>query len=276
MPLNPSFQGNLMIGRHRFRQEELLPSQKEAIDKLEAFLENILSRVENSQTTPQKKNRKEYDKVEPRTQFFSIFGERGQGKTATLVSLCARLSDKCNTSYLVAPLFKPELILSGEKIFPAIIYNLFLAFQSLQKGKSEFEGEDPLKQTRLGTTLSKFVEEYLARFGKGEELMAELSANLESYARSVMDRSAFNFAAPDRLAKWIDSFLKEFDRKILIFPIDDVDICRELSEDVLKAVRMYLSHPRVVVIMTADLEAIRRSIRNRHSPTYLDSILEIA
>jgi hypothetical protein len=273
MPNLPAKSATSSIGRVHFTEHELQENQKEAVKAIQAILNELqlmaANHVEDSGRQPARGEPTLlvpwYNRTDRPTQVISIFGERGQGKTATLYTLCGMLAaedpPRSRSPYLIVPALDPEMLGHGVDVFTAIGYYLQLAVEQEQEtpgfagNRSEFK--------KLGEQLAEFIELSLAETLEGRRLMAEMSGSLEGYARRVASRTAKKLERMNDFSRWIDDFLRAARRTMLVYPIDDVDINREHSEELLQAVRLYLCHPRVVVILTAELEMIRRTIRNR-------------
>jgi hypothetical protein len=260
-----------IIGRTHFSASELQPHQQEAVDTIRTILKQLLlsastdsNRINTAGTgeTSFALTTPWYDRTDRPTQVISIFGERGQGKTATLYSLCRILATEGQrrSPYLIVPALDPELLGHDVDMFTALAYYLQLAIR--QESPSS-EGISSQSFRQLEEELMDFVALSVSETQEGRALSVDMSGSLEAYTKRTTQQTSRRLDRLDKFALWIDSFLRCSQRGLLIFPIDDVDINREHSEQLLQAVRLYLCHPRVVVILTAELEMIRRSIRNR-------------
>jgi hypothetical protein len=259
-----------VVGRTHFDKDQLQPHQKEAIRAIRGHLDQLLLAAsatgegEWGGAAPGRRRPPApwYERTDRPTQVISIFGERGQGKTATIFSLCRMLAeDRAQSPYLLVPILDPELLGHGVEIFTTIGHNLRLAITQEQDASTQPGAHGEFRA--LEEQLTSFIELSLGETNEGRALTAETAGTLEAYAKRIASRTARRLERMGEFAQWIDSFLAVSKRKLLVFPIDDVDINREHSEQILQAVRLYLCHPRVVVILTAELEMIRRTIRNR-------------
>lgn len=255
MASNANSPRDFFIGKLVFRSEELKNNQQEALASIESGIRSILQRTQGFDATLNA-----HFAAEHPTYVFSILGPRGQGKTATLMTLCDKLTATGKADgIIVAPTLQPELLIKGEPVFPAIVYNLLRAARA---ALPNVEDRIPSALAELESGLYRFLEDSLARTPSGRTLLVELSGNLANYAQRFARSSSSYFGHIERFHDWVNSLLTKTGFKLLVFPIDDVDVCREHSEPILEAVRLYLSHPRIVVILTADFTTVRRSIRN--------------
>ena len=251
---------------------------------------NLLERIENHRRQISKLKEKRlrhyqynmmYDNV------FSIFGNRGTGKTSVAFTLQEKFRENVDYSYdVVLPIIIPEVIPSdcsalgwlleivGEKILELFADN---KKSTVDDRDGDFWRKCKYKeQGREYDFLRK-------RFEELEELYYSVKYNPSSetsYTLAVGNsaRQAQNYYKLSRkITEFWDCLIEAIrDKKalenrnlsndnvppLIYFIFDDVDLAPEKVDELMSIIIKYLSHPNIIVITTADEEMVLEVIEN--------------
>ncbi|KQO42526.1 hypothetical protein [Methylobacterium sp. Leaf85] len=86
------------------------------------------------------------------------------------------------------------------------------------------------------------------------------------YSDFVEKRADLSRKAYTKVITWrrfLDRYLDVLGHQVLVLLFDDSDLNPAIAEDLVRTIRMYLSHPRVVSIVAVDLETLRRTLLAR-------------
>ena len=64
----------------------------------------------------------------------------------------------------------------------------------------------------------------------------------------------------DNWRKFIRDFLDANEKSALVVMIDDSDVRPDLTEDVLHSIRMFLNHPRIIIVLAGNLKSMRDAL----------------
>jgi hypothetical protein len=73
----------------------------------------------------------------------------------------------------------------------------------------------------------------------------------------------FNRIAYNRMMRWrvaVREYLAHFHAATLIILVDDSDVQPELTQDILSALRNYLTHPRIITVLAGNIRAMRNAM----------------
>ncbi|MEO5333578.1 MAG: hypothetical protein H7839_16320 [Magnetococcus sp. YQC-5] len=242
------------IGKSAFDKDNLVGHQKNAYD----YIIDTIKKILEANKKIDFKNKSEEFVLGQATHVLSIFGNRGDGKTATLVTICQKLSK--DRKILMVPILEPELLRFEEELFLSIAFSLY---QLLEKQEKIKDNACPLPAySKLKQGLNELVANFLSRSTSNHNLILELSGSIEGFTQRFMQHGSSILSSTQRFRHWIDELLNVTGCELLVLPVDDLDLCVDMSAKVLEAIRIYLCNPRVVVLMTANSRHLRRSILN--------------
>lgn len=223
----------------------------------------------------------------------SILGGRGAGKTSVLKTLIHRYDDTSKFN-IVLPMIMPELIDGDEDIFSWIISAMKEHLQNFenklrcigQSGSTEYEQickEYNLfercqynKNNSLRKSFQELSDAYFVKKSRNERVLIgealESDALISSYSFSLISKFANYWT---KLAKLYREYIIEkerLDRKaktqeisrtpmIYIF-IDDADLKPQIINDLIFLLPKYLSHPNVVVFVSASQKTLKYAVKN--------------
>ena len=100
----------------------------------------------------------------------------------------------------------------------------------------------------------------------GQRVLSSDNAGYDDYVSGRISEMTKAVRRHHEWAAFVDAFLNFRGCRLLVLFFDDFDLTPEHFTGVLRAIRLYLRHPRIAVVMTADLEAaIRKAEVDRMS-----------
>lgn len=203
---------------------------------------------------------------------FSIMGKRGSGKTSVVYTLKKIFEDRKETD-VVLPIIMSELIPESSEIIGWILSLLENTVQNitsrLEEGKCR-EGmfRDCMVKTRrsLKESYNDIKELCFSRSytGASEDSFSRIVANSERKTQNSFDFShrIAGFWAELRKGIRVANGLEEKEEPLIYIIFDDVDLAPEKVWELLSTIVKYLSHPNVVVLVTADEEMLYEVVKN--------------
>lgn len=201
---------------------------------------------------------------------FSIMGKRGSGKTSVVYTLKKKFED-ARENDVVLPIIISELIPDSCEIIGWILSLLEDIVSKISKKLDiKRKNSDVFKTCRVKRSLE---EEY----DKVKELCYSKAYNVEgeeSFSQAVFNserRTQNSFDFSRYLSQFWTSMVEairevhslESEEEPLIYVIfDDVDLVPEKVWELLSTIVKYLSHPNVVVIVTAEEEMLYSVVKN--------------
>lgn len=215
---------------------------------------------------------------------FAIFGKRGTGKTSVIFSLQQKLKeDVLNSDDVVLPIIIPEAIPYDCSVLGwilAIVRDQIIELEKRIKNSCsrESDGDDiwdgcgytsgKRKDDWLSNKLDDLVESYFSgKYNPGNETSYNLAVgNSVKQARNYYQFTKSIITLWDEWIKAIRWFAEEKRGKkvtpLIYFIFDDVDLAPEKVSELMSVIIKYLSHPNIIVLMTADEEMTLEVIEN--------------
>ena len=223
-------------------------------------------------------------------QIFSILGGRGAGKTSVLMTLRHNLEQEEHN--IIFPIIMPELIEDDESIVSWIISamreNLRQVESKILESKTNFDGYQQLctrnkpfercefnQQSNLYELLDDlsdayYTTKYMAHnsgmdYATHKELMA---AGVESSYSLTNKFTIYWNKLVDIYIEYLEKYYKingimDKTKTPLIFIfIDDADLKPHILNELLFIIPKYLSHPNVVVFVSASQKTLAYSVKN--------------
>lgn len=200
----------------------------------------------------------------------SFLGERGMGKSSAMLSF----------AYYLKKFYKKEFI-AGEKY--KITSNNNLGFYVMSKIDAAMIGAGEnlldivlakmwddyiLKENNL--EIDKYISEHIkGKFSEVKKLYGEYQnfsknisqgvlaqnsnlSELHTLSRSINLRKIFS----ELIDCYLTSMDKEYRDNYLVICIDDLDIVKDCAYNILEQIRMFLTIPRVIILITADIDRL--------------------
>lgn len=240
----PQFTKFTGIGPISIPEESRLSNQQEIIDSLVS----IIGRLSQSTQSPA------FNTESPH-HVLSILGGRGTGKTSLILTIIKQLRQGKNNA-LTLDLLQADQLRESFPVVPAIVAlaeNLVTANYTGEVAKNFIlQHSLPLKK--------------LAWAAESPELMRTLSRdtlNMSDWNTKVFELIGQPMDLPGKFRDWIGALLQATGKTVLVVPIDDTDISVDKASEVIDSIRIYLSDPRIVTIVAADMNSLERRIRNK-------------
>lgn len=201
-----------------------------------------------------------------------FIGERGTGKTSSMLSFAAALEDsdyinEKGAKFVVMDSIDPTLINDNESILQVIVATLFLDVrESIQNSNGE---------------CSSHYSELVQQFDKVFKCLKNISSEKVIVKLAEMDTlEALNeLASSANLRKelkiLVDKFLefkegKESGNNFLVIPIDDLDLNIRNTDSMIDEIRKYLMLPNIIILIAAKFEQLVDSMEMAYSKEYKD------
>lgn len=263
--------------------KNILPDFRNIFTKIEQF-RNAAAEEENRQNPTRKyyQYNLKYDNV------FSVLGKRGTGKTSVAFTLRNKIeqNEKHKNYDVVLPLIIPESIPENCTVLGWLLAIVKEEMEELEKNIRELERTSGGEQNRSRFRYMDDIDAKDPLAAKLEEISQMFFAgsynpsNEKSYYRAI-DYSVQQAGDYYKFAKeianlwdtWIERIrrlyeLKNENTKEKIYPMiyflfDDVDLAPEKISEILSVIIKYLSHPNIIVIITADEKLFLEVIENQ-------------
>ncbi len=206
----------------------------------------------------------------------SFLGERGMGKSSAMLSFLHYLSDykyiandkynlnlKDNYSvkFYVLPRIDVAMLIRGESIFDIILASMWSAFEKKVEYSNGIYGTE--KETEKAFSRVKHSYELYKKSMNEKDKDEHLTS-----VRELKDLSRCINLVED-FKKLVELFLEcmrqQEDNKnwYLVIPVDDLDVNTEDVYSVLEQIRLFMMIPKVIVLVTADMERLAVNCRYR-------------
>ena len=246
--------------------ENLFPNYERLLDRIEEHRRQ-LKRIEKDGYERDSQYNLMYDNI------FSIFGKRGAGKTSAMFTLKKILETK-NEYDIVLPIVMPEMIPQECSMIGWILSLLEEIVDELDSKMNDKMKDDDMN---FGDCMYRQKNTLKREYEKVKELCFSQfyqSEGIESFSTALINKerqtqNSFNFSK--RLGKFWD-LLKQTIQKVnsqkgigeplLYIIFDDVDLLPEAVTTLLSTIIKYLSHPNIIVFVTADEELLYDVIEN--------------
>ena len=175
-----------------------------------------------------------------------VSGQRGAGKTTFLKSYLNNLQQQKEAEgiYPIA-LIDPTLIHTHQPILVEVIarlkHILELNFRGCKNSESYHTFSKQLGELSEGLKLLKIKKE-------------DIDQDASWFLRKALKNADSGHSLESNFHKLIDILLSVLKTDLLVIAIDDVDNDTNKALDVLETIRKYLTHPKVVIIVSGDLK----------------------
>lgn len=205
-----------------------------------------------------------------------FIGERGTGKTSSMLSFAAALEDSNyinmnHAKFVVMDPIDPTLINDNESILQVIVATLFLDVRE--------------KIQTLSCECSSNYSILVQQFDKVFRCLKNISSEKVIVKLAEMDTlEALNeLASSANLRKELQKLIDEYlifsgknNREInfLVIPIDDLDLNISNTESMIDEIRKYLMLPNIIILIAAKFEQLEDSMEKAYFNEYKDLIKE--
>ncbi|MEM8971886.1 MAG: hypothetical protein AAGD43_07495 [Pseudomonadota bacterium] len=179
------------------------------------------------------------------------------------------------------PVIRPDAMETSETIIESVFAEMTAQIESKRKVARQSEsftvwseqdwhkGEPPeLKVSQKAEELKDDLHRNVAKgwyFARrmGVEALMNDSLDFDEY---ISRRAAEAAVSHRRIAHWskfVTNYLSFFEAQFLGIFIDDTDVSAELTADLVHSIRMFFSHPRIVIVMAGNLHTMRQRLLAR-------------
>lgn len=199
--------------------------------------------------------------VERQLNTISILGSRGSGKTSFLLSLLEKY--RTNEDIQVLEILDPTLIEEKGHIFLSVISQITdLVNKKLDTGNCHPEC--------AGHTTQEIWRQKLRKLSSGLPSVDGVSRPDESSWQDpdyIMDKGLRAIHAARNLEhnfrKLVDMALRILGKKAFLLPFDDIDVDFKKGWPVLETLRKYLVTPRIITLISGDIDLYSKAIRKQ-------------
>ncbi|HCM33365.1 hypothetical protein, partial [Chryseobacterium sp.] len=196
-------------------------------------------------------------------------GERGKGKTSSMISFRDSLVNKeCsnnidffkndNEHYLKDKTFAeidiidPSLFRGGESLFEIILAKMFQKFQiEIKKNKCE------LNQVYK----RELIEHFQKTFQNLQIIISDRRDLYKKESIEALSKLAISSNLREDFNNLVEHYLQYFEKKeFLVIAIDDFDINIEAAYKMLEDIRQFLIQPKVILLISCKIEQLNEAI----------------
>lgn len=217
------------------------------------------------------------DREEVYNNIIAFTGERGSGKTSTMLSFGKSLTKKNrgyindlegefkeiykdiheNRKYILLKLIDPSIFNDKDSIVEIVVAEMFREFKDLQGERSYIDKQELIM-------CFENVYQDLRTINEGKKgLFNGTVDNLE-----VLDKLSSANSLENHMKKLIEKFLHYMnnngEKYHLVIPIDDLDMNIKAGEQMLEDIRRYLISPQVVILMAVKFEQVNEVVKQRN------------
>ncbi len=256
----------------------IFPTYKMLLDRIETH-RRALKNIDKERLKRDNQYNLMFDNV------YSIMGGRGAGKTSVVFTLKEKLKDDANDRDIVLPIVMPEMIPSECSIIGWILSLLEEDVYKYDKALRNVQSDEPGK---FSGCLKKSNSESLVNlYEKTKDLCYAQYYNAkqtESFADAVINtnrktQNTYDFskkliefwnllveakkkAAKEEVNRGSSRKEVDVDEPLIHVIFDDVDLVPEAAINLFSTIIKYLSHPNIIVYVTADEKLLFDVIEN--------------
>lgn len=223
----------------------------------------LLRKLTNRIVNNFRDNKESFTQNYPHTNLnYLITGKRGSGKSTFLKNLLTRIintsDDRCRFESLLE--YDPSASTGKNNYF---ILNVFAALRSKLKQMSSCScSRDVYPCIEPCNALVRELSKGLARLSEGRPPLSQLTPDI--VFNLSLDNPERDEYIRELVGKLIDKMCEMCNLTAFVITIDDSDTKSHQCFQVLEDLRLYLTHPRVIVLMAADKTMLLERIREHH------------
>jgi hypothetical protein len=233
--------------------------QPEAEERLAEILDNFKKRNKTSDKVNELDSWKKDFYIERSNNTIFINGERGAGKTTFLRSQLLSMLEDDKDEILPIALIDPTLVETHQHILVDIIAKL----SELVRSKFSCCGNE--------SDLANFNEK-LEAMAEGLRLLQSKEKNKDQDASWFLNKALRNAIGGQTLEQkfhaLIDTSSRILDQNIFVIAFDDVDTDTTKAFEVLELIRRYLSHSKIVTLISGDIKLYSHIVKNKKTEEF--------
>lgn len=256
--------GIKLLDEHQM--ENLFPNYENLLERIEEHRKK-LQQMQKSVLEKDSQYNLMYDNI------FSIFGKRGAGKTSAVFTLKKMLETK-NRRDIVLPIVMPEMI---PRECSMIGWILSLLEEEVFRLDEKMQEKYSMNQTEFTECMFRRKDSLKREYEKVKELcfsqfyQTEWNESFSTALLNIERQTQNSFDFSKRLGRFWDllretiknlSLERDNTEPLIYIIFDDVDLLPEAVTLLLSTIIKYLSHPNIIVFVTADEELLYDVIEN--------------
>lgn len=262
----------MAIGADLLNRDNLSEDKIHVLDRIQKNIKNIREEAGIYDSNTKNSGLEKQIKKMP-TNFISILGERGSGKTSLVLTLIEEL-DKFDGN-IILPIIDPSMFNVTDNALGWIIYSFEDEINKLGKGiNQQYYCDDDMKI--LKNKYNKLKEDYIESRKFYREGIAGLSEGNYEYKKINEEIIFSDMKLFKHFYNFIDVFIKAIKNKkvlmhkpgenidnfqpLIFITFDDVDISPERGPEILNTVLNYLKHPNIVVFILGKEDTFREEL----------------
>lgn len=214
----------------------------------------------------------------------SFLGKRGRGKTSAMLSFYGYLNNLQNKdsndwsslrdiksaelSFHTIDYIDTAMLAGNEYIIDVILAKMWDEFNNLQKRTVYYHNKanfDHLVK-KVRDDFTEVRKAYLTLKYRECEIEKEIEREREIPAASGLHELATGINLRESIKKLVEDYIKVMDYEknekhkvdgYLVIALDDVDMANKHAWEILEQVRRYMNVPRVIILMTADMDRLK-------------------
>lgn len=201
---------------------------------------------------------------------FAFVGERGAGKTSCMMSVASMLRDNdkkpvlnrnLDYSFEVLAPTDPSFFSNNKNIIDVFLGRLFVQF------KRRIENGSNIDRSKKDNLLNAFEEVKQTLSFMGKDTCIDEDSNIDS----LLGLSA-TAELTQAIQKLIDEYLAFVGKKVLVIPVDDIDLHTQYAYEMAEQIRKYLIQKNTIVLMALKTEQLEKVVE-RHYIEYYDKLI---
>lgn len=226
-----------------------------------------------------RQNKRIFEEMSDMNNIISFVGDRGTGKTSTMLSFARALEEldiphneknrlgyemtfkewgnrSQNIKFKVMDVIDPMMIGENESILQIVIAKLFSDFkESIKNDEDTCYSENREILECFSNIFSNLKILYSSDIMKSVDTYDSLEA-LNSLAVGVNMKNKIKYLVDLLLKKYKHKDYKSF----LVIPIDDLDLSISKVENMIEEIRKYLMIPNIIILLSANMDQLSDSI----------------
>ena len=227
----------------------------------------------------------------------SFLGGRGRGKTSAMLSFLGSLKNLKkyeawsetgrvypNTQYLILPYIDAAMLAEQEFIIDVILAEMWDEFEENLKSNPQ-NYRDMSYNKDLERRIKKKFEEVRRAYKVSQEREKKENTYEELPTAGVLHELAVSLNLRQQMTKLVEDYLNFFSMQdedyveksygskretYLVIAIDDIDMSGKKSYFILEQIRRFLRIPKVIIMLTADIDQLQKTCEIRYSDIYED------
>lgn len=199
-----------------------------------------------------------------KTNNISVLGVRGSGKTSILKSIINDLEKENNNKNeelnIIFPMIIPENMSEKMDLLSTIL-GLFKKKVDEIENKNKEKSQNCWEKTT--TEVSKKYNSLLKKYCHMQSEFRQVSIDEFISESNYVRKNAEIFNADSEFINDFNKFITELTQKtntLIFFFIDDIDLSTNRCTDIIKTLLSYMSHPKIVTILSGDLDTFAEEL----------------